>query len=150
MIIVGIVAAAVLLPILFHSMPANHPPASDTASNTSSGTAGRIEVVYFHRTQRCYSCRYVEAETRYTVETYFEDELASGTVTFQVINIQDEANADIVKKYGAYTSSLFINTVRDGTDHIEETIDLYLLIGRDEAFGNALRSKIQKSLEGDT
>ena len=118
-------------------------------SNNSSGPADRVEVVYFHRTQRCYSCIYMEEGARYTVENYFEAELASGKVTFQVIDVQDEANADIVEKYGAYYSSLFINTIKDGTDHIEEATDVYLLIGNDEAFVTALKGKIEKSLEGE-
>jgi hypothetical protein len=124
-------------------------PTTPPASGNSSGPADRVDVVYFHRTQRCYSCRYVEAGTRDTVETYFSDELASGKLTFQVINVQDEENADIVKKYGAFTSSLFINTIRDGTDHIEEATDVYLLIGKDEAFVMALKSKMEKSLNGE-
>ena len=118
-------------------------------SGTSSGPADRVDVVYFHRTQRCYSCRYVEDGTRYTVETFFEDELASGKLTFQVINVQDKENAAIVKRYGAYTSSRFINTIKDGTDHIKEATDIYLLIGDDAAFARALESKIEKSLEGE-
>jgi len=113
-----------------------------------SGAADRVEVVYFHRTQRCSKCLYAEAGIRYTVETYFADELASGRVTFQVINVQDGENAAIVNKYGAFTSSLFINTVRGGTDHIEEVKDIWLVLGNDEAFVNVVRSKIEKSLSG--
>jgi len=113
-----------------------------------SAPADRVEVVYFHRTRRCYSCQYVEERTRYTLETYFEDELASGKVNFEVLNVEDKENAAIVKKYGAFTSSLFINTLKDGTDHIEEATDIYFLIGNDEAFVEALKSKIEKSLKG--
>ena len=118
-------------------------------SNNSSGPADRVEVVYFHRTQRCYSCRYMEAAANYTVETYFADELASGKVTFQVINVEDEENAAIVQKYGASYLSLYVNTVIGGTDHIEEATDTYLLIGNDEAFVKALKSRIEKSLTGE-
>jgi len=121
------------------------PPPSDT----SLGPADRVDVVYFHRTQRCPRCTYAETGTRYTLETYFKDELASGKVTFQVVNLQDEENAAIVNKYEAYTSSLFINTIRDGTDHIEEVTYIWLLIGDDEAFVEAVRSKIEKSLKGE-
>ena len=111
------------------------------------GPADRVEVVYFHSTQRCHSCIYAEEWTRYTVETYFADELASGKVTFQVLNVQDKQNAAIVNKYGAYRLSLFINTIRDGTDHIEEVPYIWLLIGDDEAFVEAVRSKIEESLK---
>jgi hypothetical protein len=118
--------------------------------NVSSGTADRVDVVYFHRTQRCSTCIYAEEGTRYTLETYFADELASGKVTFQSINVQDEANADIVEKYNnASYLTLCINTARDGTDHIEVVTDIWLVIGNDEAFVEIVKSKIEKSLGGE-
>ena len=124
-------------------------PATPPASDNSSGPADRVEVVYFHRTQQCYTCRYAEEGTRYTVETYFNDELASGKVTFQSIDVQDKANADIVEKYGAYGSQLFINTIKDGSDHIEQVTGIWLVIGDDEAFVEVVKSKIEKSLNGE-
>jgi hypothetical protein len=121
-----------------------------TVSYQSSGSADRVDVVYFHRTQRCATCMYAEEQTRYTLETYFEDELASGKVTFQSINVQDEANADIVKKYNnASYLTLCINTVRGGTDHIEEVTDIWLVIGNDEAFDEVVKSAVEKSLSGE-
>jgi hypothetical protein len=122
-------------------------PATPPASNNSSGPADRVDVVYFHRTQRCYTCLYAEEHTRYTVETYFADELASGRVTLQSINVQDEENADIAEKYNnASYLTLCINTVKDGTDHIEEVTDIWLVIGDDEAFVEIVKNKIEKSL----
>jgi len=131
--------------IVAYGTPSGTPP----PSNNSTGPADRVEVVYFHRTQRCYSCRYMEDAARQTVETYFADELASGKVTFQVFNVEDEKNADIVEKYQASYLSLYINTVKDGTDHIELVADLYPLIGNDEAFAETLKNKIEKSLTGE-
>lgn len=124
-------------------------PTTPPPSDTSSGPADRVEVVYFHRAQRCYSCIHAEEGIRYTVETYFADELASGKVTFKVINVADEENAAIVNKYEAYTSSLFINTIRGGTDHIEPVTDIWLFLGNDEEFVKAVKDKIEKSLNGD-
>jgi hypothetical protein len=124
-------------------------PTTSPVSSNSSGPTDRVDVVYFHRTQRCYSCTYMEDAARYTVETYFADELASGKVTFHAFNVEEEQNADIVAKYQASYLSLYINTVKDGTDHIEPVTDLYTLIGNDEAFVEALKSKIEKSLTGE-
>jgi len=84
------------------------------------------------------------------VENYFGDELASGKLTFQSIDVQDEANTEIVNKYGAYTSSLFINAVKDGNDNIEQVTDIWLVIGDDEAFAELVKGKIEKSLNGET
>jgi hypothetical protein len=91
----------------------------------------------------------MEDAARYTVETHFADELASGKVTFQVFNVEEEQNADVVEKYQSSYLSLYINTVKDGTDHIELVTDLYTLIGQDEAFVETLKSKIEKSLTGE-
>ena len=124
-------------------------PTTPPVSNNSSGPAARVDVVYFHRTQRCYSCTYMEDASRYTVETYFADELASGRVTFQVFNVEEDQNDEIVEKYQASYLSLYINTVKDGADHIELVTDLYTLIGNDEAFVEALKGKIEKSLKGE-
>ena len=118
-------------------------------SNISSGPAERVDVVYFHRTQRCYKCTYAEEATRYTLETYFKDELASGRVTFQAINVQDEENAEVVKRYDASYLSLFINTVMDGTDHIERVTGIWRVVGDDEAFVEVVRSKVEQSLSGE-
>ena len=131
---------AVLAPLT----PGEHP-----SSDTTSGPADRVEVVYFHRPQRCSGCIYAEEWTCYTIETYFKDELASGKLTLKVLNVADKKNASIVKKYGAFTSSLFINTIRGGIDHIEEVKEIWFFLGDDEAFVEAVKSKIEKSLRGE-
>ncbi len=135
--------ACLILSLMLGCTASSTPPPT---SDTPSVLADRVEVVYFHRTQRCGGCIYAEDRIRYTVETYFKDELASGKVIFEAVNIKE--NAAIVEKYGAFTSSLFINTVRDGTDHIEEVKEIWFLLGNDEAFVKAVRSKIEKSLKG--
>jgi len=144
-VLIGLI---VWLVLAYGASPAT-PPAPNNSTGNSTSPADRVDVVYFHRTQRCYSCTYMEDAARYTVETYFADELASGKVTFQVFNVEDEQNADVVEKYQSSYLSLYINTAKDGTDHIELVTDLYTLIGNDEAFAETLKSKIQKSLTGE-
>ncbi len=123
-------------------------PEMPSSSDTSFVPVDRVEVVYFHRANRCPSCIYAEAGTRYTMETHFKNELASSKVIFEVFNLEDKENSPIVKKYGAFTSSLFINTMRDGSDHIEEVRDIWFVLGNDEAFVEVVKSEIEKSLEG--
>ena len=143
-----LIGLAVWLILAYGVSPAT-PPASNNSTGNSTSSVDRVDVVYFHRTQRCYSCYYVESGANNTVETYFGDQLASGKLTFQSVDVQDSKNAAIVEKYGAYGIQLFINTIKDGTDHIEEAAEVYLLIGRDEAFVDALKSKIGQSLGGE-
>jgi len=129
---------AVLAPIT-----AGGPPTSDMPS----APAERVYVVYFYRTPRCYTCNYAEEMTQFAVETYFWDELASGKVTFDAVDMGLRGNAATVSQYGAYTSSLFINTVRDGSDHIEPVMEIWFVLGDDEAFVEVVKSKIEASLK---
>ena len=129
---------------------ANVPPSADDGQsdgNNSSIPADRVEVVYFHRTQRCPTCLHAENMTRYTLETYFADELASGKVTFQTVDVEDPTNADILEKY--YEPSyltLGIDTVIDDTDHIEAITDIWYV--SDETFVEILKGEIEQSLSG--
>ncbi len=119
---------------------------SAIAPPSPSSKTGWVEVVYFHREQRCNSCTYAENQTRYTLETYFSDELASGVMVFKIINLQDEANAEMVEKYGAHSSSLFITGIKDGIESIQGISGIWTKIDRDEAFTEEVKSSIEESL----
>ncbi|NQT74026.1 MAG: hypothetical protein HQ553_14880 [Chloroflexi bacterium] len=106
-----------------------------------------LEVVYFHRTNRCNGCIYAEDATKYTIQTHFGTELSSGELVFKVYDLQDEANAESVKKYEAHSSSLFINEINNGTDQIEEITDIWTKLGRDEAFIEVVKTAIEEHLE---
>ena len=114
---------------------------------TPSALDDKVYVVYFYRTPRCYSCTYAEKMTQFTIETYFQDEVASGKVIFDTVDMGLRGNAATVGQYGAYTSSLFINTQKDGSAHIEPVMDIWFVLGDDEAFIEVVKSKIETSLK---
>jgi hypothetical protein len=119
--------------------------ANPTPQRSPAGT-DYVEVVYFHRTQRCYSCRYAGDTTERTVETYFAKELATGKLVFKTVDVQDKANAAIVKRYGAYGSSLYMNEVVGGVDHIEQVTEIWYHLGDDEAFEQLVKGEIERYL----
>ncbi|MDD5094942.1 MAG: nitrophenyl compound nitroreductase subunit ArsF family protein [Dehalococcoidia bacterium] len=119
---------------------------TSSPESTPSGT-GWVEVVYFHRNSRCYSCRYAEEQTRYTLETYFGNDLANGRLIFRILNLQDSANAESVKKYEPYTSSLFINQATEGTDHIIQVTDIWTEIGNDDGFTAVVKNAVGEALK---
>jgi hypothetical protein len=128
--------------------PSDTAPASQTQDETSN-PVDRVDVVYFHRPQRCVTCICFEKRITYVVNTYFQDELNSGKMTFGVYNIGDRKNAAIVKKYGAVGSQLFINTMKDGTDHIADIQDIWSWKCRTdkEGFDQKVKDVIAQSLE---
>jgi len=134
--------------------PANEPSDAPVASPTSdetSGTPNRVDVVYFHRPQRCPTCLCFEERIRYVVNTYFQNELNSGKMTFGVYNIGDSKNVTLVKKYGAIGSQLFINTVKDDTENIRDIQDIWSWSCRSkkESFDQQVKSVIEQSLKDE-
>jgi len=121
-------------------------PEVEPASDSPSVSAEYIEVVYFHRSQRCSGCVYAENGIRYTLDTYFADDMEKDKIIFKVINLEDEENQFTVAEYGAYTSSLFINVVGNGTDHIREVTDIWILLYNNEVFVDVVKSEISASL----
>ena len=108
--------------------------------------ADRVELVYFHRSQRCASCIYAEDGVRYTLEKYFEEEMANSIVSFEVYDLGEEENAAVIEEYGAYTSSLFINVIREDTNDIEEVNEIWLVVGDNDAFVETVKNRIEGTL----
>jgi hypothetical protein len=129
----------------------SEPPQVTTPPSDPPNTLDRVDVVYFHRPQRCPTCLCFEERIVYVVNTYFQDELKSGKLIFGVYNSGDSENADIVKKYGAVSSQLFINTVKDGTDHITDIQKIWSWNCRTdkEGFDQQVKSAIEQSLKGE-
>jgi len=124
-------------------------PETTTPQDESLGPPDRVDVVYFHRPLRCVTCLCFEEKIRHVVKTYFQDEVDSGKLTLEVLNLGDEENAAIVNKYGAFGPQLFINSVRGGTDHIKNIEEIWSWNCRsdEEGFEEAVRIVIEQSLE---
>lgn len=131
--------------------PSETAPISDNSSTLTviNVQPDRVDVVYFHRPQRCPSCLCFEERVRYVVSTYFQNEIDTGNMTFGVYDIGDSQNIDIVKKYGAVSSQLFINTVRDGTDNIKDIQDIWSWSCRTDkaGFDQKVKDVIEQSLK---
>jgi len=134
-----------LLAVLAVAWPSGARPA---ASGTPAEASDRVDVVYFHRTERCSSCQWMGEQTLWTVQNYFAQELASGRVVFRDVDVQKPESASLTKQYNSYGSSLFLNYVKGGQNHIEQVADLYPFIGDQPRFTGQLRAKIAIGLQG--
>ena len=124
----------------------NGPDKSKTASLDVS--ISKIEVLDFHTTHRCMTCNAIEANTKYTLETYFSKELEDHKITFQVINIDEEENEKIAEKFEASGTSLFLNVIKNGKETQINLTDFAFMNGNDqETFSKELKTKIDKELK---
>jgi len=121
-------------------------PEPDDSSSLPPSVDDGVEVVYFHRAQRCSGCIHAQDMTEYTLNTYFADELQSGEIVFTALNLQDANNSAMVQKFGAYTSSLFLNDVEGGADSIEELTDIWFVLWDEEGFVDVVKAAIEECL----
>lgn len=108
----------------------------------------RIEILDFHTTHRCYTCEAIEANTIYTLNTYFQKELENGSITMDVINIDKKENEAIAEKFQVYGTSLYLNVIVNGVETPIDLTEFAFMKGTDqEAFSKDLRAKLKKELE---
>ena len=107
----------------------------------------KIQVYDFHTTNRCATCKAIEVNTKYTLETYFSDEVKNGTITFQVVNIDDKENYELAKKFKASGTSLFLNVISSDKEKKIDLTGFAFSYGRNQKdFSNKLKNRIEKQL----
>ncbi len=119
---------------------------SETTSLDKS--ISKIEVLDFHSTHRCMTCNAIEANTKYTLNTYFANEMKSDKITFQVINVDEKENEKIAEKFEASGTSLILNVIKNGKETQINLTDFAFMNGNDqEAFSKELKAKIDTELK---
>lgn len=111
-------------------------------------SVSKIEVLDFHSTHRCMTCNAIEANTKYTLNTYFATELKEKRITFQVINVDEKENEKIAEKFEASGTALILNVIKKGKETQINLTDFAFMNGNDqEAFSKELKTKIDTELK---
>jgi hypothetical protein len=143
-----IIIALILLLIIF--IPKYFTGNATNSGTEISGDIEKIEIYHFHATNQCYSCKTVGNYAEETINTYFSNGLKSGKIVFGHINGDLPENSELVKKYGATGSSLWIGTYyKDGTFVKEENINVWYKISNKQDFMNYLKGVIESKLSGN-
>ncbi len=121
---------------------------SKNESKSSDKSISKIEVLDFHSTHRCMTCNAIEANTKYTLNTYFAEELKKDKITFQVINVDEKENEKIAEKFEASGTSLILNVIKNGKETQINLTDFAFMNGNDQdAFSKELKAKIDTELK---
>ncbi len=97
----------------------------DELSALPHGTVTHVDVVYFHRTQRCTSCLNAGRYTRETMERFFSAHLQRGVMSFRELDVQKTENAAIAGKYQASGSSLYLGVLMNGVEYLCPVEDIW-------------------------
>jgi len=114
----------------------------------SEKVANKIEVIDFHSTHRCMTCNAIESSTKYTLDTYFSEELKNESITFQIVNVDDEKNYKLAEKFEATGTALFLNVIVDGKETKIDLTEFAFINGNDqEKFSNELKITLESELK---
>ncbi|CAM1333261.1 nitrophenyl compound nitroreductase subunit ArsF family protein [Tenacibaculum aestuariivivum] len=108
----------------------------------------KIEVLDFHSTHRCITCNAIEANTKYTLNTYFTTELQENKITFRVINVDKKENEEIAEKFKASGTALILNVIKKGKETPINLTDFAFMNGNNKKeFSEKLKNTIHIALK---
>lgn len=112
------------------------------------GVAERVLVVYFHRTHRCWSCTEAERLTRRALSELYPDQLADGRIELVVADVENAENAEIVARFEAWSSSLYLEVTKNGQAYVYPVADIWFNIADPERYVSALGRTIAAASGG--
>jgi len=65
----------------------------------------------------------MEKYSKEAIETNFKDDLASGKIEFNAVNVEDRGNEHFVNDYQLYTKSFILSLVKDGKEVRSKNLD---------------------------
>jgi len=86
----------------------------DPAEGLTAGSSPELIVYYFHGYQRCRTCRRIEELAHLALKEGFPDDLKTGRLQWQVVNIEADGNEHFVNDYSLFSRSLVVQKVEDG------------------------------------
>jgi len=132
------------------SEPENAAPEEQTTEVSSEAQVAtvscRVDVIYFHTTFRCQTCKHIEELARAAVEREFVQEMRDGKISWQAINMQEERK--YVSLYDLTRPTLVLVRVVDGnTSEWSALHDTWSLLGSRSAFDAYVRDHVRSFLE---
>ena len=92
--------------VCFSAMAATTAKALDPPSD-------RVVAMYFHRTERCPTCKMMGSYTEEAMKSGFASQLNKGTVQLRFIDFQKPENEKLAKAYKVTSPSLIVAKVED-------------------------------------
>ena len=76
----------------------------------------KLEICYFHPTERCPIDQSIEENIKRMMRTDFAKEVAAGTLKYRVINTDDKAFANLVSKFEMNAQALYLVWTENGKE----------------------------------
>ena len=127
--------------VVFTSNFAMQAPAADPP-------ADRVVAMYFHRTERCPTCKMMGSYSEETVKKGFPSQVESGSVEFRYIDFQQPKNAKLTKAYKVTGPALIIADVKDNkVSEYKDLKEIWVKVREKPEFIKYVRTNIQAYLD---
>lgn len=110
-------------------------------NQAAPGNSDKIEAYYFHFTARCVTCRTIEADTKKNLETLYPEQVRTGLLTFQSLNLDEEPSRVIAKQLGVTGQTLLLVK---GSQKINLTSEGFLYaVSNPDKFKQIINEKVE-------
>lgn len=134
--------------LMSFSIMGNFAASADSAQGAKSLPANRVIAYYFHGNFRCVNCRNIEQFSKEAAEKYFKDELASGKVVFEVVNVEEKENEHFVDDYQLYAKALVILQIKDGKENQRKNLNkIWEYVRNKDGFVEYVANEIREYLK---
>jgi hypothetical protein len=106
---------------------------------TKYGTS-KIEVYYFHFTQRCATCLAVEANSKSALAALYPEKVKTGEYTFKEINLEDAKSKSLAQKLNVGGQTLLVVS---GSKKVDLTSKAFMY-AQDR---NRIKEEIKKAIQ---
>jgi hypothetical protein len=109
----------------------------------------KVEVYYFHITERCEIDQTIESNTRALMKSDFQNEIKNGTIKFAVLNTDDKANAKTVSRFEINPQALYV-VKHDGSKEAKTDLTRFAfdnVMASPKKFQLRLKDEIEKALK---
>ncbi len=114
-----------------------------------SSTIKMVELYHFHGNHQCYSCVKLGEMAEEVVNTYYQDEIASGKLKFGHINAEDPVYADLAERYLVSSSSLMVGVYTADSFEKENLIEPWYRLRDPDRYTAYLRGILDPLLHGE-
>jgi thiol-disulfide isomerase/thioredoxin len=110
--------------------------------------AHRVAAIYFHRTNRCATCKKISAYIEETVQAGFAKELKGGQVSVSMIDFQDEKNKAYTEAYKITGPTMVVADVHTGKVTVwKSSPKAWTLVRDKDAFFKYVQDEVRGYLE---
>ena len=113
------------------------------------GSRTKVQVYYFHPTERCPIDEAIEQNTVKLMHTDFAKETADGLLSLQVLNTDDPGTAKIAEQFDINTQALYVVRNEDGKEQKTNLTDFAFATAKNNParFLDRLKEEILQALK---